>query len=110
MLCQFDELRPLLLEAGRLITAKEAERRVLVLENSGLRGTSQITQSLYAGLQVIIPGEIARTHKHMAALSLRALWPRRIFDVVSGSLRAGANSDSRADAWPSRRVKDPLAR
>jgi gentisate 1,2-dioxygenase len=65
-LWQFDELRPLLIEAGRLITAKEAERRVLVLENPGLRGSSQITQSLYGGLQVILPGEIARTHKHMA--------------------------------------------
>src|SRR5713226_2128409 len=66
MLWPFDDLRPLLIEAGRLITAKEAERRVLVLENPGLRGTSQITQSLYAGLQVILPGETARTHKHMA--------------------------------------------
>jgi gentisate 1,2-dioxygenase len=39
---------------------------VLVLENPGIRGSSQITQSLYAGLQVILPGEIAPTHKHMA--------------------------------------------
>ena len=30
-----------MLEAGKLITAKEAERRVLVLENPGLRGQSQ---------------------------------------------------------------------
>ena len=38
-------------EAGRLITAKEAERRVLVLENPGLRGQSKITTSLFAGVQ-----------------------------------------------------------
>jgi gentisate 1,2-dioxygenase len=66
-LWRFDEVRPLLMEAGRLITAKEAERRVLVLENPGLRSTSQITQSLYAGLQLILPNEVARTHKHMAS-------------------------------------------
>jgi len=62
-----DDLRPLLLEAGRLITAKEATRRVLVLENPGIRGTSQITQSLYAGIQMILPGEIAPTHRHSAS-------------------------------------------
>ena len=49
-LWQYDEVRALLLEAGRLLTVQEAERRVLVLENPGIRGASQITQSLYAGL------------------------------------------------------------
>ncbi|HEV8549825.1 MAG TPA: gentisate 1,2-dioxygenase [Polyangiaceae bacterium] len=57
-------LRPLLLEAGRLITAQQAERRVLVLENPGLRGNSCITHTLYAGLQLILPGEIAPSHRH----------------------------------------------
>jgi gentisate 1,2-dioxygenase len=60
-------MRALLMEAGGLITAKEAERRVLVLENPGIRGLSQITQSLYAGLQLILPGEIAPSHRHAAA-------------------------------------------
>jgi gentisate 1,2-dioxygenase len=67
VLWRYDELRPLLLEAGRLLTAKEAERRVLILENPGLRGQSRITQSLYAGLQLILPGEIAPAHRHAAA-------------------------------------------
>ena len=44
VLWHYDELRPLLMEAGRLLTAKEAERRVLVLENPGLRGQSRITR------------------------------------------------------------------
>ena len=52
------------MEAGRLITAEEAERRVLVLENPALRGQSCITQSLYAGLQLILPGEVAPAHRH----------------------------------------------
>jgi gentisate 1,2-dioxygenase len=62
-----DEIRPLLIEAGHLISAKEATRRVLVLENPGIRGTQQITQSLYAGIQMILPGEIAPTHRHTAS-------------------------------------------
>ena len=57
-------LRANLLEAGPLITAKEAERRVLILENPGMRGQSRITNSLYAGLQLVIPGEVAPAHRH----------------------------------------------
>ncbi|HUL93671.1 MAG TPA: cupin domain-containing protein [Burkholderiales bacterium] len=55
---------PLLLRACELITAKQAERRVIMLENPALAGTTFITPSLYAGLQAILPGEIAPTHRH----------------------------------------------
>src|SRR5580765_890280 len=51
-LWKFDSIRDYMTEAGRLITAKEAERRVLVLENPGLRGQSKITTSLFAGVQM----------------------------------------------------------
>jgi gentisate 1,2-dioxygenase len=60
----YSTVRPLLMEAGRLITAKQAERRVLVLENPGLRGESSITHTLYAGMQLILPGEVAPSHRH----------------------------------------------
>jgi gentisate 1,2-dioxygenase len=63
-LWRYGDVRPYLMEAGRLISAKEAERRVLVLENPGLRGASSITHSLYAGLQLILPGEVAPSHRH----------------------------------------------
>jgi gentisate 1,2-dioxygenase len=63
-LWRFDQAREWLLEAGELITAKEAERRVLILENPGMRGASKITTSLYAGLQLVMPGEIAPAHRH----------------------------------------------
>ena len=66
-LWKYEEVRALLMEAGRLLTVQEAERRVLVLENPGIRGASQITQSLYAGLQLIQPGEVAVSHRHTAA-------------------------------------------
>src|SRR5215467_5936314 len=62
-----DDIRPLLLEAGGLISAKEAARRVLILANPGLGGIPQITQSLYAGIQLILPGEVAPTHRHTAS-------------------------------------------
>jgi len=56
--------RPHVLASGSLITAEEAERRVLVLENPGLKGQSKATTSLYAGLQLVLPGEIAAAHRH----------------------------------------------
>jgi len=64
---RYEEVRPLLMEAGKRITAREAERRVLILENPGTRGRSRITQSIYAGLQLVLPGEIAPTHRHVAS-------------------------------------------
>jgi gentisate 1,2-dioxygenase len=60
----FADIRAAMMEAGGLITAKEAERRVLILENPGLRGQSRITTSLYAGVQLVLPGEVAPAHRH----------------------------------------------
>lgn len=60
----FSDIRDAMLEAGGLITAKEAERRVLILENPGLRGQSRITTSLFAGIQLVLPGEVAPAHRH----------------------------------------------
>lgn len=61
---RYTEMRPLLETAAALISKKEADRRVLVMENPSLRGTSFITHSLYAGLQIILPGEVAPSHRH----------------------------------------------
>ena len=61
---RYGEAREQLLEAGRLITAEEAERRVVVLANPGLPGKLQVTDTLYAGLQLILPGEVAPPHRH----------------------------------------------
>lgn len=60
----YAECRPHVLASGDIITAEEAERRVLVLENPGLPGQSRATTSLYAGLQLVLPGEIAPAHRH----------------------------------------------
>ena len=61
---RYADLRPELEQAAALISKKQAERRVLVLENPALRGSSFITQTLYAGLQIIPPGEVAPSHRH----------------------------------------------
>jgi gentisate 1,2-dioxygenase len=83
-LWKWDAMWPHIMEAGRLITAKEAERRVLVLENPGLRGRSRITHSLYAGLQLILPGEIAPAHRHSQSALRFILRGRGAYTAVDG--------------------------
>ena len=61
------ELRRHVARAGELVTAEEAERRVLVLENPAFPGEGRATNSLYAGVQLIMPGEVAPSHRHTAS-------------------------------------------
>jgi gentisate 1,2-dioxygenase len=61
---RWKELRSQLLRAGELVTAAEAERRVLMLLNPGLEGRVATTHTLYGGLQLILPGEVAPSHRH----------------------------------------------
>jgi gentisate 1,2-dioxygenase len=66
-LWRWAEMRPQVYRAGELIGADKAERRVVMLLNPGLDGACAITGTLYAGLQLILPGEVARSHRHSAA-------------------------------------------
>jgi gentisate 1,2-dioxygenase len=81
---RFDEIREYMLEAGSLITAKEAERRVLVLENPGLRGQSKITTDMYAGVQLVMPGEVAPAHRHTQSALRFVLEGEGAYTAVNG--------------------------
>ena len=83
-LWKWDTVYPWIMESGKLITAKEAERRVLVLENPGLRGKSRVTHSLYAGLQLILPGEIAPAHRHSQSALRFILQGGNAYTAVDG--------------------------
>lgn len=81
---RYAETRPCVMEAGTLITAEQAERRVLVLENPGLRGQSCTTQSLYAGLQLILPGEVAPAHRHTQSALRLVMEGQGAYTAVDG--------------------------
>jgi len=83
-LWHYDGLRDLLLESADLISAEDAERRVLILENSGLPGTSAITEMLFAGLQLVMPGEIAPSHRHSPAALRFILEGQGAYTAVNG--------------------------
>jgi gentisate 1,2-dioxygenase len=81
---RYDEIRPFLLEAAALISTRDAERRVLVLENPALAGQSRITRSLFGGLQIIMPGEVAAAHRHVAAALRFVIEGRGAYTAVDG--------------------------
>ncbi|MBI3707385.1 MAG: gentisate 1,2-dioxygenase [Proteobacteria bacterium] len=83
-LWRYDDVRPMLMEAGSLITAAEAERRVLVLENPGHKGQSRVTNSLFAGMQLILPGEIAPAHRHTQSALRFVIEGSGAFTAVDG--------------------------
>ena len=83
-LWRFAEIRTAMMEAGKLITAKEAERRVLILENPGLRGQSKITTSLYGGVQLVMPGEVAPAHRHSQSALRFVLEGAGAYTAVNG--------------------------
>ena len=80
----FDYVRARLIEAAALISAKEAERRVLILENPGLKGSSKITTSLYCGVQCVMPGEVAPAHRHTQSALRFVLESSGGFTAVGG--------------------------
>ena len=61
----YQALRPLLLKAGELTPVEKAERRVLVLANPG-HGLEnmQASAAIYLGMQLLLPGEWAPSHRH----------------------------------------------
>ena len=83
-LWRYDDLRPLVMEAAAVVSTTDAERRVLVLENPGLEGRHLATDALYAGLQLIMPGEFARNHRHTAAALRFVIEGENTFTAVEG--------------------------
>jgi gentisate 1,2-dioxygenase len=61
----YQQIRPLLLQAGDLTPIEKAERRVLVLANPG-HGLEkmQASAAMYLGMQLLLPGEWAPSHRH----------------------------------------------
>jgi gentisate 1,2-dioxygenase len=102
VLWHYDDVRPFLLEAARLISVEEADRRVLVLENPALPGKTRATQSLYAGLQIIMPGEVAPCHRHTPTALRLMIEGRGAYTAVDGertSMKPGDFVITRSWSW-----------
>ncbi|KAI7876444.1 RmlC-like cupin [Lichtheimia hyalospora FSU 10163] len=80
---EYQKLKPALLESGKKIAAEEAERRVLMLINPEMKAPCT-TDTLYAGLQLINPGEVAPAHRHRAFALRFIIEGERGFTAVEG--------------------------
>lgn len=81
---RYRDVRKYLMEACDLLTAEEAERRVMVLENPALPGRSRVTESLFCGMQAILPGEVAPVHRHVAGASRFIVEGSNAYTAVDG--------------------------
>lgn len=61
----YERIKPYLVRAGELVQEKDAERRVLMLINPAREGP-YTTDTVYAGLQLVMPNETAPAHRHVA--------------------------------------------
>ena len=87
------QIHDLIIRAGSLISAEQAERRVLVLENTAFKGQGKATSSLYAGVQLILPGETAPSHRHTAAALRLVLQGNGAYTAVDGERTLMAPGD-----------------
>ncbi|CAI4214109.1 unnamed protein product [Parascedosporium putredinis] len=83
---KYQETLPYLLEAGRVVPAEAAERRVLMLVNPKMGKypkSPYTTDSIYGGLQLVNPGETAPAHRHIA-FAIRFIIDGEGFTAVEG--------------------------
>ncbi len=76
------DLRPQAMRAAELVGTAQAERRVLRLTNPNLPGIASNT--LVANIQIVMPGEIARAHRHSGAALRLIIEGRGGYTVVNG--------------------------
>lgn len=77
------DLRPQAMRAAELVGTQQAERRVLRLANPELSGIASNT--LVANIQIVMPGEIARAHRHSGAALRLIIEGRGGYTVVNGA-------------------------
>jgi len=63
---QWSKMRPLIDRAIELVSPRDVERRVLMFTDPSLNASRRATttKGLNAGLQILLPGETARPHRH----------------------------------------------
>src|SRR5215469_11532375 len=58
--------------------------KTLILENPALRGESRVTNTLFAGVQMIMPGEVAPAHRHVSSAIRFVLDGEGAYTAVEG--------------------------
>jgi gentisate 1,2-dioxygenase len=89
---RYKDLREHVLRSVQLVTPEKAGRRVIYLNNPGRQDVSAAVGWLYAGLQVMNPGEVASAHRHSASAVRFIMEGAGAYTVVDGhKMTLGAN-------------------
>jgi gentisate 1,2-dioxygenase len=82
----YAEARELVVRAGELISAQDAERRVLAFRNPGAaeHELARATDTLWAAIQLVLPGEVAPPHRHTPAALRYIIEGHGAYTVVDG--------------------------
>jgi gentisate 1,2-dioxygenase len=81
---KYQDFRPLLLKAAEMVPIEMAERRVLVMANPGILTDWQASSTMLANLQIILSGEVARSHRHSASALRLVIEGNGAYTAVDG--------------------------
>ena len=84
VLWRYAELREKVLRSVDLVTPEKAGRRVIYFNNPGRTDVSAAVGWIYAGLQVMHPGEKATAHRHSASAIRFIMEGTGAYTVVDG--------------------------
>ena len=89
---RYKELRDHVLRSVDLVTPEKAGRRVIYLNNPGRQDVAAAVGWIYAGLQVMNPGEVAGAHRHSESAIRFIMEGQGVYTVVDGhKMTLGAN-------------------
>jgi gentisate 1,2-dioxygenase len=82
----YEQARELIIKAGELISAEDAERRVLAFRNPGTseHELARTTDTLWAAVQLVLPGEVAPAHRHTPAALRYIIEGEGAYTIVDG--------------------------
>lgn len=81
---RYSELRDHVLRSVDLVTPEKAGRRVIYMNNPGRQDVHAAVGWIYAGLQVMNPGETAAAHRHSASAIRFIMEGEGAYTVVDG--------------------------
>lgn len=81
---RYEDIRPAMVAAGRVIGTDLAERRNFVLRNPVEGNDFATTRTLVGAYQSILPGERARSHRHSAHALRVIIESRGSYSIVNG--------------------------
>ena len=84
ILWRYKDLRDHVLRSVDLVTPEKAGRRVIYLDNPGRRDVAAAVGWIYAGLQVMHPGERASAHRHSASAIRFIMEGTGAYTIVDG--------------------------